>query len=335
MENGTATTNGLRLYWSEMIDKFAPAMVKLQGKLSPVKKDKENSHFKSQYADMNGCVEASKEALAECGFAVIQTPRRDATGPYLSTMVLHESGQWFIGEYPLIPNKNDPQSLASAITYAKRNTYCAMLRLTAEGDDDDGNGASAGNNNQNRNGQPSNNGQQQRQPQNNGQPNGQQQQPSAQLTMIRDGICKHLRESTSAQDCRSRWENDRVQSDVMACKGDKRIYDIIIRHRNEVYRDFMVKAVKACANDQALKDLFLSPMFQADLADIAMDKPLHESVIRAKDEMKSKLANAQPANQANNGYSQPANNNNNDIPYDQPTPVTSTENLAPADPIPF
>jgi hypothetical protein len=43
--------------------------------------------------------------------------------------------------YVLNPTKNDPQGMASAVTYARRNTLGANLGIVTE-DDDDGNKAS-------------------------------------------------------------------------------------------------------------------------------------------------------------------------------------------------
>jgi hypothetical protein len=58
----------------------------------------------------------------------------------LVTTLAHSSGEFVIGEYPVIPVKNDPQGYGSAITYARRYALSAMLSVAAE--DDDGEAAS-------------------------------------------------------------------------------------------------------------------------------------------------------------------------------------------------
>jgi hypothetical protein len=57
---------------------------------------------------------------------------------FLVTKILHASGQWLEGHYPIRPMKEDPQAHGSAITYARRYSLAAMVCVSAE-DDDDGN----------------------------------------------------------------------------------------------------------------------------------------------------------------------------------------------------
>ena len=60
-------------------------------------------------------------------------------GDKLRTILLHESGQWIAGELELKADKSGPQAQGSAITYARRYSYSAMIGLHQE--DDDGEGA--------------------------------------------------------------------------------------------------------------------------------------------------------------------------------------------------
>ena len=58
----------------------------------------------------------------------------------LFTTLYHTSGQYIISEYPVIPvQKNNPQHYGSALTYAKRYSFSALLGLASESEDDDGN----------------------------------------------------------------------------------------------------------------------------------------------------------------------------------------------------
>jgi len=59
----------------------------------------------------------------------------------LTTTLIHKSGQWIESEMQLHLPKQDPQGQGSAVTYARRYAYMAILGLVAD-DDDDGNSAS-------------------------------------------------------------------------------------------------------------------------------------------------------------------------------------------------
>lgn len=121
---------------------FAEAFCKLQGEIKPAIKDSVNPHFRSKYADLGAVWEAVKQPLTDHGFSVIQSPDFDGENMFLRTTVLHVSGDKIEGRYPIRPSKNDPQGVASAITYARRYSISAMLGVIAD-DDDDGNAASA------------------------------------------------------------------------------------------------------------------------------------------------------------------------------------------------
>lgn len=62
-------------------------------------------------------------------------------GDGLTTIVMHESGEWIMATAKLELSKPDPQGQGSAITYMRRYALSAALGLVTE-DDDDGNAAS-------------------------------------------------------------------------------------------------------------------------------------------------------------------------------------------------
>ena len=126
---------------SEQINDLVAALSKAQGQLDNAKKGIENSFFKSKYADLAECINAAKKVLAENGLAIIQTTEiNESGGVVLVTMLSHSTGQWIKGYYPIAPTKGDPQAYGSAMTYARRYAYCAIIGLASE--DDDGNAAS-------------------------------------------------------------------------------------------------------------------------------------------------------------------------------------------------
>lgn len=126
---------------SESIKDLAAAMAKAQGAFDHAKKDVSNTFFKSKYADLASVIDAAKKPLADNGLSVIQTTEFDEShGVILVTTLAHSSGQWISGRYPINPVKNDPQSMGSATTYARRYCFSAITGIAA--DDDDGNAAS-------------------------------------------------------------------------------------------------------------------------------------------------------------------------------------------------
>jgi hypothetical protein len=134
----------------EPSDEFAVAFVKLQSEIRPAIKDATNPAFRSKYADLGAVWEAVKDPLHANGFSVIQSPDFDGTDMWLTTTILHTSGQSMAGRYPIRPVKQDPQGFGSAITYARRYSISAMLGVIAD-EDDDGNAASGNKSNGNGN----------------------------------------------------------------------------------------------------------------------------------------------------------------------------------------
>jgi hypothetical protein len=129
---------------SETIGELAKALATAQGKIKGAAKDSENPFFKSKYADLAAVWDACRGPLSENGLAVIQTTlptEEDGTIP-VETMLAHSSGEWISGTLKVLPKQSDPQSMGSAITYARRYALAAAVGVAPE--DDDGNAASQG-----------------------------------------------------------------------------------------------------------------------------------------------------------------------------------------------
>jgi hypothetical protein len=123
---------------SESIKALSAAMVKFTGMMTKVKKDATNPFFKNKYASLSNIIEATQKPLSECGLAVLQLP---AGENLLTTMLVHETGEYIAETYTMKPAKSDPQGIGSAITYQRRYALGAILNLNID-DDDDGNTAS-------------------------------------------------------------------------------------------------------------------------------------------------------------------------------------------------
>lgn len=120
---------------------LATALAKAQLAISAAPKTSLNPHFKSRYADLTSIWEACRDALGNHQIAVIQAPNFDHEGAWLETHLIHSSGEFIIGRFPLKPTKPDMQGFGSAISYAKRYSLAAMVGVVSE-EDDDGNEAS-------------------------------------------------------------------------------------------------------------------------------------------------------------------------------------------------
>ena len=136
---------------SESISELAKALSVFQGSMRSVPKKQSNPHLNSNYADLDAIWDVVREPLKESGFSLVQTTDSDPDGNlFLETTLLHTSGEYLSSTYPITPMRQvkdvgfeasgDPQSLGSAITYARRYAMSAMLGISAE-DDDDAEGA--------------------------------------------------------------------------------------------------------------------------------------------------------------------------------------------------
>ena len=124
---------------SENIAEIIKALIKVQPQLKPAIKDKANPFLKSKYADLSGVWDTCRDLLKESGLAVVQVCGIGDNGSYLETILMHESGQWISGKYPLKPVKDDdPQAMGSAMTYARRYNLAAILGIVTDDDDAEG-----------------------------------------------------------------------------------------------------------------------------------------------------------------------------------------------------
>lgn len=132
---------------SESIGKLVEALAKAKLKFDPVLKDSANPAYHSKYADLATVINATQDALAVEGLTVIQLPHAefgegDAKILTLTTMLAHSSGEWLTSDLKLpamMRERFDAQSVGSAITYARRYAWTAMVGVAQE--DDDGNKA--------------------------------------------------------------------------------------------------------------------------------------------------------------------------------------------------
>ena len=123
---------------SENVDELFKALSKMQGSLNAVKKDSTNPFFNSKYATLSAIWDVCRKPLEDNGLCISQSTDVIEGNLFLVTRLGHSSGQWIQGKLPIRLEKNTPQGMGSAITYAKRYALSAMIGVSLD-EDDDGN----------------------------------------------------------------------------------------------------------------------------------------------------------------------------------------------------
>lgn len=122
---------------SPEIKDIAEALALAQAEIVSAEKDRINPHFKSSYATLASVWDACRDPLTKNGISVVQSPKAEGGLVTLTTILLHKSGQWFRDVLTLRAVNDTPQSIGSAVTYARRYALSAMAGVAP--DDDDGN----------------------------------------------------------------------------------------------------------------------------------------------------------------------------------------------------
>jgi hypothetical protein len=124
---------------------FAQALANVQAAMPKVGKSntatvptKAGGSYTYKYADLADIFEKVMPLLAANGLAWIAKPTLSHNDAFvLRYALLHKDGHREAGEYPLPhPSSGTPQSIGSAITYARRYAFCAMVGVVADVDDD-------------------------------------------------------------------------------------------------------------------------------------------------------------------------------------------------------
>jgi len=120
---------------SESIKELATALAKAQGEMGKAVKVANNSFFKSNYADLESCIDASRAALVNNGLSVAQFVTSTTDHLSLNTILMHSSGEYIESTCRVLTVKKDPQGEGSAITYYRRYAYAAAIGLVTSDDD--------------------------------------------------------------------------------------------------------------------------------------------------------------------------------------------------------
>ncbi len=131
---------------TESIAELTKALIQFQSKAPSIAKTNQGYNNQYRYADLADIWALIQPLLTESKLAVIQTTKECQEGITIVTTLAHASGEWIRGELHMTPTVTvkggavqvaiDPQSVGSAITYARRYALGAILGLVMDEDDD-------------------------------------------------------------------------------------------------------------------------------------------------------------------------------------------------------
>jgi len=129
------------MYRSDSISALSKALVSAQSEFKAIEMNAKNPFYKSKYADLGAVILTAKPVLKANGLAVSQLVEGENGQVGITTMLVHESGE-FISSYVTIPvdGSNLAQEAGKAVTYLRRYSLASILGLYAD-EDTDGEGS--------------------------------------------------------------------------------------------------------------------------------------------------------------------------------------------------
>jgi hypothetical protein len=125
---------------SDSIKNLAIALKKTQEEIGKVSFDATNPFLKNQYATLGAIIETSKPVLVKNGLSVSQPVISNGNEIGVTTILLHESGEFLSSTATINVLDQKGLSLAQAagsiITYLRRYSLAAILNLYADEDND-------------------------------------------------------------------------------------------------------------------------------------------------------------------------------------------------------
>jgi len=122
---------------SESIGKLAAALSKFQAEVENPTKDSQGHNYK--YADLANILNAVKQPLTNNKLSVCQMLGSSAQGISVTTILMHESGEYIESMLSLPQEANSRMSAAqqagAVITYARRYALAACLGIAQQDDD--------------------------------------------------------------------------------------------------------------------------------------------------------------------------------------------------------
>ena len=124
---------------SETINELATALSKAQAAIKGAVEDSANPHFRSKYASLQSHLNAARDPLSKNGLAITQLLTdihcENMNLVTIETVLMHSSGQWISSTFSVPVSKADAQGFGSAVTYARRYSFAAILGIAPVDDD--------------------------------------------------------------------------------------------------------------------------------------------------------------------------------------------------------
>lgn len=129
---------------SEKIGLLLAALERAKEKIKPPTKEDILRGGHGHYVPIESLFHLIREPLKENNLILIQhSYNNERDRSFLTTTLFHtKSGEWLEMDTPLLLEKQTPQSLGSAITYARRYAISSLFMLKGEEDDDGANAES-------------------------------------------------------------------------------------------------------------------------------------------------------------------------------------------------
>jgi hypothetical protein len=124
---------------SESTGTISMALSQFQKEVDNPSNTASNPFFKSKYAPLPEVLNTIRPILGKHDLAVIQNPYTEGDSLFITTRLIHKSGEWIETDpLQMKMEKNTPQGAGSAITYGRRYSLSAVLGISSE-EDNDGN----------------------------------------------------------------------------------------------------------------------------------------------------------------------------------------------------
>lgn len=120
---------------SDTLAKLAPAFLAAQKKVDHATKNAQNPHLKNKYADLAQVIDTVIPVFNESGISILQFPGFADGRATLTTVVLHESGEYIEGTAETPLGKQGPQELGGGLTYLARYSLARIGGIAQEDDD--------------------------------------------------------------------------------------------------------------------------------------------------------------------------------------------------------
>ena len=128
---------------SETIKELALALSKAQAEMPPAELNATNPFLKNKYANLGSIIKTAKPIIAKHGLSISQLPTSNGDGIGVTTILMHESGEWLESTMLLpleeVKGITSAQVAGTIISYLRRYSIAAILGMYAD-EDVDGNG---------------------------------------------------------------------------------------------------------------------------------------------------------------------------------------------------